>query len=102
MAPPRRLGLCGALAFTLLSCAQRATPTPPSAPARIAIVAAERVAGSAVLVALDEHGDRVAWLVRAASEPVHDTNPAVSPDGRWLVFASSRGRAHDGTSLWIA
>jgi Tol biopolymer transport system component len=26
----------------------------------------------------------------------------VSPDGRWIVFASTRGRALDETSLWIA
>ena len=31
-----------------------------------------------------------------------DTHPALSPDGRWLVFASSRGRGLDGTNLWIA
>lgn len=33
---------------------------------------------------------------------VRDGNPAVSPDGRWLVFASTRGREHADTSLWLA
>ena len=33
---------------------------------------------------------------------MRDTHPVVSPDGTWLVFASSRDRTSDGTSLWIA
>jgi len=40
--------------------------------------------------------------VRPASGIARDTNPAISPDGRWIVFASSRGRPLDETSLWIA
>ena len=29
-------------------------------------------------------------------------SPAISPDGKWVVFASTRDRALDQTSLWIA
>ena len=69
---------------------------------RIPIVAAERGTHGARLVSIDEHGDRQFELVAPATGVVRDTNPAVSPDGRWIVFASSRGRALDQTSLWIA
>jgi Tol biopolymer transport system component len=54
------------------------------------------------LVALDERGDRQFPLVQRPTQPARDTNPAVSPDARWVVFASSRGRKLDETSLWIA
>jgi len=54
------------------------------------------------LVAISESGDRQFELVEPATTPVRDTNPAVSPDGKWLVFSSSRGRPLDQTSLWIA
>ncbi|HET9621913.1 MAG TPA: hypothetical protein VFP84_11140, partial [Kofleriaceae bacterium] len=57
------------------------------------------------LVAIDEHGDRQFALVQPAAAPdaiVRDSNPAVSPDGQWIVFASSRDRPLDQTSLWIA
>ncbi|MBA2540360.1 MAG: PD40 domain-containing protein [Deltaproteobacteria bacterium] len=69
----------------------------------IAIVAAERGPLGIRLVAIDEHGDRRFELVvpGTANEVVRDSHPAVSPDGRWVVFASTRGRK-DGTSLWIA
>ena len=40
--------------------------------------------------------------MQPAEELARDTHPAVSPDGRWIVFASSRGRSLDETSLWIA
>ncbi len=40
--------------------------------------------------------------MRPATGVARDTNPAISPDGHWIVFASSRGRPLDETSLWIA
>ena len=73
-------------------------PVPP----RIAIVVSEGDARGARLVAIDEHGDRQLELVQASATLARDTNPAVSPDGAWLVFASSRGRPLAETSLWIA
>jgi dipeptidyl aminopeptidase/acylaminoacyl peptidase len=82
-----------------LACAGRARA--PSSD-RIAIVASERGPQGARLVSIDEHGDRQFELVEPAAALARDTNPAVSPDGAWIVFASSRGRGLDETSLWIA
>lgn len=82
----------------------RATPPPPP-PDRVAIVASERGPTGARLVAIDERGDRRFVVVAPPTTPgiVRDTHPVISPDGRWLVFASSRERASLAeTSLWIA
>jgi dipeptidyl aminopeptidase/acylaminoacyl peptidase len=78
------------------------TASEPAPPDRIAIVAAERGPEGARLVSIDEHGDRQFELVQPATALVRDTHPAVSPDGRWIVFASTRDRPLDETSLWIA
>ncbi len=91
------------LAFALCGCGSRPTlATQPAASDRIPIIASERGPQGARLVAIDEHGDRQLLVVRPAPEIALDTNPAVSPDGAWLVFASSRGRPIAETSLWIA
>lgn len=92
----------GAISALVGGCGAR--PVPPAAPApdRVAIIAAERSPEGARLVAIDEHGDRRFELVQAATGLVRDTNPAVSPDGKWLAFMSSRGRSLDQPSLWIA
>ena len=80
-----------------------AGPAPPAAPDRIAIALAERGPHGARLVAIDEHGDRRFELVApVAAGVVRDVNPAISPDGRWIAFASTRGRTLDQTSLWLA
>ena len=68
----------------------------------MAIVAAERGPSGARLVAIDEHGDRQHVMLAEAPGVVRDTNPAVSPDGAWMVFASSRERTLAETSVWIA
>lgn len=73
-----------------------------AAPERVAIAAVERGPNGARIVAIDELGDRRFELVQPAATFVRDTSPAISPDGRWLVFASTRGRTKDETSLWIA
>ncbi|NVB81191.1 MAG: hypothetical protein HOV81_22535 [Kofleriaceae bacterium] len=80
---------------------------PPSASApkqadRIAIIAAESGPQGARLVVLDENGDRQFHLLDGPESIVRDTHPVVSPDGKWVVFASSRDRKIDATSLWIA
>lgn len=93
----------GALVAALAACGPLAAPpAPPAARDRIAIVAAERASSGMRLVAIDEHGDRQFELVQPATALVRDTNPTVSPDGQWIVFASSRDRPLDVTSLWIA
>jgi Tol biopolymer transport system component len=67
------------------------------------IVVAERApSGGSRLVVVAENGDRMAELVVAADEQAVDTNPAFSPDGAWVVFASSRDREFGKMSLWIA
>lgn len=90
----------------LASCAARPAPAavpPTDEPAdRIAIVASERGPQGARLVAIDELGDRQFAVISPAAEVARDAHPAISPDGRWIVFASSRERALDVTSLWIA
>lgn len=94
-----------ALSTGCTACGQQPAPDHPTgeagAPA-IHIVATERGPGGGILVAIDETGDRVAALVAApgAGGPIRDTSPAFSPDGKWLVFASSRGRPIDQSSLW--
>jgi Tol biopolymer transport system component len=93
------VGACGSLALVACGMRPAAEPAPPD---RIAIVAAERGPEGARLVAIDEHGDRRFELVQPAAARVRDTHPAVSPDGHWIVFASTRDRPFDETSLWIA
>lgn len=101
LAAPSVAGLAALAAVAAFGgCARRVPATPPSD--RIAIVASERSADGARLVAIDEHGDRQFELVQPAIRLCRDANPAVSPDGKWLVFASSRERALDQTSLWLA
>ncbi|MEP6862194.1 MAG: hypothetical protein ABJE66_16335 [Deltaproteobacteria bacterium] len=92
------------LAFAI-ACGGCASPPPRAATPvveRVAIVLAERGDQGIHLVGIDEHGDRQFELVRAAEGMVRDEDPAISPDGRWVVFASSRGRDFSETSLWIA
>src|SRR5262245_28303104 len=92
-------------AALIAGCAGGAPPPPTNvapAPPRGVLVVSEPGPTGARLVAIDERGDRQLELVAPAAQPVRDTNAAVSPDGAWLVFASSRGRPLDETSLWIA
>jgi Tol biopolymer transport system component len=70
----------------------------------IHIVAMERGPSGGRLVMIGENGDRLGDLTRLqpGAEAVRDNSPAWSPDGRWLVFASSRERGSlVETSLWI-
>lgn len=63
-------------------------------------MASERGPRGARLVAIDERGDRQLVLARAPDAIARDTHPAIY--GTRVVFASSRGRKLDETSLWIA
>jgi len=88
----------------VVACAACAPAPRAAAPVveRVAIVLAERGEQGLHLVGIDEHGDRQFELVRAAEGMTRDFDPAISPDGRWVVFASSRGRDFSETRLWIA
>lgn len=66
------------------------------------LVATERGSNGPRLVGLDASGDRQFDVVVPAAITVRDSNPAISPDGAWIVFASSRGRDISTTSLWLA
>ncbi|CAN5860577.1 hypothetical protein BH11MYX3_BH11MYX3_05330 [soil metagenome] len=76
-----------------------AAPTPDDL---AVVIASERGPGGAQLVAIDAHGDRQYGLLAMPRQLARDTNPTLSPDGAWIVFASSRDRPLDQTSLWIA
>lgn len=99
MQPRQIIGLV--IGIAAAGCGARTVPGPPPSD-RIAIVASERGPSGARLVAIDEHGDRQFELIQPATGVVRDSKPAVSPDGKWLAFVSSRGRPLDETSLWIA
>lgn len=90
--------------LALAACGSRAPrpPTPPPAEERVAIIASEIAGSGARLVAIDEHGDRQFVAVVEPASPALDTHPAVSPDGRWLVFESTRAQPAGKQSLWIA
>ncbi len=90
--------------LVLASCGARPSPAaPPPAPEdRVAFIASERGPGGAQLVAIDARGDRQHGLLAMPRELARDTNPTLSPDATWVVFASSRDRSLDQTSLWIA
>jgi Tol biopolymer transport system component len=72
---------------------------PATATDRIAIVVTETNVQGARLVAIDERGDRRFDLLEPVDAVVRDTHPAVSPDGKWLVFASTRTKPGH---LWLA
>jgi Tol biopolymer transport system component len=88
-----------AIACLSLGCAAgcgapRATPT--GAPTSSRIVVTEKTADGLVLVFLGEDGLAVGELT--AGKRVIDRNATWSPDGRFVVFASTRA---GGNSLWI-
>lgn len=91
--------------LTLAACSSPASPAAlesPTASLRAPLVVAESGPAGGRLVAIDESGDRLFDVVRSPGANVRDSNPAISPDGQWLVFASSRGRSPAETALWLA
>jgi hypothetical protein len=91
-----------ALLLAASACGSRTVVAPAQAAPPITIIVSERGADGTRLVVIDAHGDRQLDLLEPAESTARDSHPAVSPDGHWLVFASSRDRALAETSLWIA
>ena len=93
------LALSGFVLVLMVGCSQ---PQPPQAITNLRIVVTERSAQGARLVFLAPSGRRVGELTQTLKTASIDTNPAWSPDGRFVVFASSRGRSSPAkTSLWM-
>ena len=89
--------LCGAG-----TCVPPARDASAPAPVSARIVTTERGPRGGRLVLVDEDGARLADLTPMGQRPTIDSNPAWSADGRWIVFASNRGRSGlDQTSLWL-
>lgn len=89
-----------AVALGAASCSPPARSPRPAATVRI--VATERGGAGGRLVVIDEGGDRRSELVPEAVTTARDNSAAFSPDGAWIAFASSRTRALDRTSIWVA
>lgn len=87
------------VAITICACSAPPPVAPQAAPDRIAIVVSETDVQGARLVAIDERGDRRFDLLEPPDAIVRDTHPAVSPDGKWIVFASTRTNPRH---LWLA
>jgi Tol biopolymer transport system component len=103
---PRKLGVALVAAW---ACSTPSSPRSsgevekPNPQTRAPIVLTERSPSTGGrLVAIDETGDRLFEVVQVPTAVTRDTNPAISPDGKWIVFASSRGRAIEDSSLWLA
>jgi Tol biopolymer transport system component len=73
---------------------------PPAAAPPPILVATERGPRGGRLVLVDLDGSRTADLTPIETEPHIDSHPALSPDGRIVVFASTRERPLSETSLW--
>lgn len=97
------VGLAGSVVGACSTPSGPSSAEKPQAETRAPIVVTERGPGGGRLIAIDESGDRLFEVIAMPEVTIRDTNPAISPDGKWIVFASSRGRAKlEETSLWLA
>ncbi len=97
------LAFAGAAGLSCSTPSSSGSVEKPLAETRAPIVVTERGPGGGRLIAIDETGDRLFEVVAMPEQIIRDTNPAISPDGKWIVFASSRGRDKiEETSLWLA
>jgi Tol biopolymer transport system component len=97
--------LCCALAAAIAGCGQPSAAG-PSVPGTDqsppCIVATERGPRGGQLVFVGADGARRGDLTKATLVAVRDNSARVSPDGKWLVFASTRARSDmTQTSLWL-
>jgi Tol biopolymer transport system component len=98
--------VCSASLGLLVACGppERPPSVVPAAeqPAPARIVASERGRRGSHLVFIGEDGARLADLTADGEVVVVDSGAAWSPDGRFVVFESSRGRDALGqSSLWL-
>jgi Tol biopolymer transport system component len=89
------------MCLSLVACSPPAPHKPVVHDDAPKIVVAERGPNGGRLVIVAEDGARVGDLTVAAEGTVRDFSPSFSPDGAWVAFASSRGRAFEESSLWI-
>lgn len=85
MAACLALAACGGTERT--APASAAAGPPPS----YKIITTERGPRGGRLVALDDRGVRLADVTKSGTDCAMDLNPAWSPDGRYVLFASTRG-----------
>ncbi len=84
------------------ACSPPPVGKPAAGPVEARIVVTERGQRGGHLVVLGEDGRRLSDLTNMPPMPTLDDGAAWSPDGRWIVFQSSRGRASLGeSSLWV-
>lgn len=102
VAAPRSRAAIALCAIAYGGCSSPSAVERPAPATRAPIVVTERGSSGGRLVAIDETGDRLFEVVAVPTDKIRDTSPAISPDGKWLVFASSRGRAPEDTALWLA
>ena len=90
------------LLLAAAACGPVTTAPVDKAPFSSALVTTERGPRGGHLVFLAEDGRTMADLTETEIAEVIDSQASWSPDGNWVVFASSRNRENVGeTSLWL-
>lgn len=96
------LAACGPIGPRDVRGKDRAVPRTEIAAGDRLVVEEARQGGGSVLRLINEHGDRTSDLTLPPEAASVDSQPAWSPDGRYVAFASSRQRpTPDDTSIWV-